>query len=527
MFKVKDFTNLKIIPEFKVLTGQHLMEEKSIDYISVIETPLDNFIRKNELVISTAKGIVTDEELKDFISDIIKSNAAALVIAKPEDDFELNEDLRKYVEEKNFIIIEIPWEVKFSDLLEIVIQIIRENNLQERNFYEKIQTDLLTSFLKHENIGFAAKIIAENFKCDVAILDVNYHLIGFSKEEFKDYAPSKWYENTPIKIMSEERTLGYLIIETDEASYPFNEELIHNYFNYCLVLWFNREWRIYANQQNAKDSFVAQLTKENFEANKDINAHALLLGFNINLSYTCLVGKLYYKDSNGLEDNLVKLDDWLFDKWLSIKQLILDSGSRLNKKVMFTHKDNAFIIYLENDKNPDEERTHAFLNYLENAFEASYEDVFFRWGISDITSEMFGFAKKFENAKLAQKLCATYQLETRRYTYEDTILYHIITNLSNNNRLQNDLYNLIAPLIDYDKLHNTELAQTLKTQLETRNASETAKLLHLHRQSLLYRLRKIESLTKLSLKDSDSAYLLETALRLHFNFVKNDVLKEK
>lgn len=526
MFNVNDFTKLDIIPEFEVLTGAHLISEKNIEYISFIEAPVDNFIRKNELVISTAKGCDTDELLKDFISDIIKSQASALVVAKESDDFKLSDEIKAFVENHDFIIIVIPWEVKFSDLLEIVLQIIRDNTLKERNFYEQIQTKLLQSYLKPENITFAAKIIANDFNCDVAILDVNYQLIGFSNEEFCNYPINKWYEYTPIKIISEERTLGYLIIEPNENTYPFNEELIHNYFNYCLVLWFNREWRIYATQQNAKDNFVAQLTKENFEANKDINAHALLLGFNMNLSYTCLVGKLYYK-VNEDDDSIVKLDDWLYDKWVAIKQYILDSGSRLKKKVMFTHRDNAFIIYLENDKNPDEEKTHAFLNHLEKAFEASYEDVFFRWGISDITEEIYGFAKKFENARLAQKLCATYQLKTRRYTYEDTIVYHIITNLSNNTRLQNDLYNLISPLIDYDKQHNTQLSQTLKTHLETRNASETAKILHLHRQSLLYRLRKIESLTKLSLKDYDNTFLLETALRLHFDFIKNDMLKER
>lgn len=525
MFSVKEFVNLDIIPNYRIITGENLIENIPIEYISVIETPVDSFIRKNELVISTAIGCDNDELLLEFILDIIKSQAAALIIAKPDDNFDLSEQIIEIIEEKQFPIITIPWEVRFSDLLEIVLQIIRDNTLIERNFYEQVQTQLLKSYLKPENIDCAAKIIASNFQCEVAILDINYQLIGYSKEEFTTYSPTKWYNYQPMKIISEERTLGYLIFEIDENSYAYDEELIHNYFNYCLVLWFNREWRIYATQQNAKDNFVAQLTKENFEANKDINAHALLLGFNMNLSYTCLVGKLYYKDN--IKNNLVKLDDWIYDKWVAIKEYILDCATRLNKKVMFTHKDDAFIIYLENDRSNDDEKTHTFLNYLEKAFSASYDDVFFRWGISDINNEIYGFAKKFENATLAQKLCASYQLKTRRYTYENTIVYHIISNLSQNIPLKSDLYNLIAPIIDYDENHNTQLAITLKTYLETRNASETAKFLHLHRQSLLYRLRKIESLTKLSLKDYDSTFLLETALRLHFDYIKNDLIHEK
>ncbi|MFQ7031480.1 MAG: helix-turn-helix domain-containing protein [Clostridium sp.] len=46
------------------------------------------------------------------------------------------------------------------------------------------------------------------------------------------------------------------------------------------------------------------------------------------------------------------------------------------------------------------------------------------------------------------------------------------------------------------------------------NKSETARELNLHRQSLIYRLKKIEELTGLSLNDHDSLYLLESCLRL-------------
>nr|WP_281419503.1 helix-turn-helix domain-containing protein [Bacillus alkalicola] len=46
------------------------------------------------------------------------------------------------------------------------------------------------------------------------------------------------------------------------------------------------------------------------------------------------------------------------------------------------------------------------------------------------------------------------------------------------------------------------------------NVSQTARALNLHRQSLLHRLRNIESLTQLSLVDSDDLFLLELSVRL-------------
>ena len=50
------------------------------------------------------------------------------------------------------------------------------------------------------------------------------------------------------------------------------------------------------------------------------------------------------------------------------------------------------------------------------------------------------------------------------------------------------------------------------------NTSLTARNLHLNRQSLLYRLKKIESLTGMSLSERKDLLLLELFTRIQFNY---------
>ena len=50
------------------------------------------------------------------------------------------------------------------------------------------------------------------------------------------------------------------------------------------------------------------------------------------------------------------------------------------------------------------------------------------------------------------------------------------------------------------------------------NTSLTARNLHLNRQSLLYRLKKIEMLTQLSLSDRRDLLLLEIFTRIHSDY---------
>jgi DNA-binding PucR family transcriptional regulator len=72
---------------------------------------------------------------------------------------------------------------------------------------------------------------------------------------------------------------------------------------------------------------------------------------------------------------------------------------------------------------------------------------------------------------------------------------------------------LIAPLQEYDRTRRSDLVRTLKTYFAAgANASEAADRLFLHRNSMLYRLERIQSLTGLDLKDDRVALALQLGL---------------
>lgn len=74
---------------------------------------------------------------------------------------------------------------------------------------------------------------------------------------------------------------------------------------------------------------------------------------------------------------------------------------------------------------------------------------------------------------------------------------------------------LLRPLVEYDTRHNATLVETLEAYIAANgNASLTAQALNLHRNSLAYRLRRIEELTRVSLADPESRLLLALVLQL-------------
>lgn len=74
----------------------------------------------------------------------------------------------------------------------------------------------------------------------------------------------------------------------------------------------------------------------------------------------------------------------------------------------------------------------------------------------------------------------------------------------------------LQPLVDYDRTRRGQLVHTLEILLnEATNTSAAARALFLNRHSLLYRIKLIEDLTGLSLKNPADRFQLDVSVRVH------------
>jgi purine catabolism regulator len=68
-------------------------------------------------------------------------------------------------------------------------------------------------------------------------------------------------------------------------------------------------------------------------------------------------------------------------------------------------------------------------------------------------------------------------------------------------------------IIDHDREHNTDFVPTVATYLSMRcRLRAAAEQLHIHRNTLQYRLRRIEELAGISFDDRDNRVALEVGL---------------
>lgn len=102
------------------------------------------------------------------------------------------------------------------------------------------------------------------------------------------------------------------------------------------------------------------------------------------------------------------------------------------------------------------------------------------------------------------------------YACQDYAMEYLMENLRNQELVSDLLHPAIGTLTQYDRENNTELLETLRVfMMEDKNQLETAKRLHTHRNTVKYRLERIDQLTGIDFGDWNERNYLCISLLLH------------
>jgi hypothetical protein len=122
--------------------------------------------------------------------------------------------------------------------------------------------------------------------------------------------------------------------------------------------------------------------------------------------------------------------------------------------------------------------------------------------------------RSLTEAVMALELGATVHSNRSVTTFGDLGVWGILIDSSEPSKLRDLVEEWIGTLIEVDRLHGSELVKTLTSYLKKSCATETtATSLHIHRNTLRYRLAKIAAITGRDLGDADQRFQLELACR--------------
>ena len=511
---ILDSAASQIIPEYRILSGTAFIDMAAVDCVSVCEYPAEDFIRKHELILS---GLITrenDSTFLAFISDLQNAGASALVVSHADSHYQLSDQIQSYLDKHPLPVIFVPWSCRYGDIVQFVLEQLRNTAINVNAKYENVQKLLLGAYLQNEDLADAARILSDSFSCPVAVFDA----AGLCKAHSRcpdfltdvDAIKKRSAPHDVIDITANDRTYGSVYLFTGMQQAIFDKSQFVRHLLWPLTLWFEKDWIIQVAKQDLRDNFVWKITKGSPDDFDSYCEEGRRLGFYLNGSHTCIVGTIHLLDTSQESAR----DLWITANINSLKEEVLHVGDRLDQRIMVTFQKDELILYLHNPLNRRDGGADAFLDELEKAVSMSFPRIYFTWGISDPGDDPTNFQKCFQNAKLAHDLCMNTTAQNTRFSFRHSIINNIMSQISSDPAIHAALFNIIKPLLKYDESTGSELVSTLQAYLRCKNLSETARVLHLHRHSLVYRLTKINELAGLSLKNADTFLLLELSVRL-------------
>lgn len=536
---VRDVLKLPILNVAKVVTGQDELAGQKVEWITATEGPAENFVRQDEMILTTGVACENDKELLQFIKDIDRFNAAAIAIAVGEHFQQIPRNVIDYAMKKGMILIELPLSLRFTEIQREAMALL--TNREQENA-QQVQDRLINFVLQGKQLIDLMNYVEDDLKCSIIFTNYEKRTISASVEN-PEKIVERWNELASSQNIYTEHMSSFSIEVVDyEDGYLLKKQVAsnvdhigENYF-LCLVrkrmnlnvellqtidslaaaaaVWLSREAAVLKTELTLNNQFVWELanTKDAvYDEKSETRAH--LCGFKIDLPYVCIVG--YSEEFSVSEFNETNNQQGQ-DKPIvfEIERKIRHIAQTLNKQFAFAIDGHYLIVFLEAD-HLKEPAIHQFIDKLNEALHQINRRVMFSWGIGQHEKGIKAFYESYEKAYSALEAILSQQRYGERYSFEETILNRLLLYLTNHEEVVDIVEEMMQPLLEYRHESGIDLIKTFSVyDASQRNVSSAARALNLHRQSLLYRLDKIEKLTNLAVDNPDDAFVLNLTIRI-------------
>jgi purine catabolism regulator len=531
---LRDVLDLEVLKSTRVRAAKEALTERPVEWVSVIEIPVENFVRERELVLSTAIGCGHDEELLlSFVAEIEASRASALALAVGRYVHEIPGKVIAYCQAHRFPLIELPWEVRFADIIRAVSDLTLRKQYEVAETFQKELSRLLLQRAGPEEI---CERVSQLIGAPVAVADTGGRVRAASRA-LRAKVPSLeaalasrdleaeqdfWLDLEGLRCLCRSiafsgRRYGHVIVGLAAAEPDLPAEYAHalNQVAIAMGMWFLQERVVLETELRLREDFVWNLAQGSTGLWEETLSKGALLGFDLNRPFICLVGQLEAETgvSVGAQDHPQAHEGEALVYW-QLREIARFSP----QQVLVTHQQGRFVVFLEvpsRSKLVWRQTVQGFLDALAARLEQAQPGSVLSWGISRYHGEGPAFAQAYRDARIALQVGRTRRGLGCRMEYQDTGIYRALLRLAEDAEVGEIVLSVMTPLVDYSGQRGLDLVSTLTAYLRHQgNISQTARALGLHRQSLIYRLEKIETLTGRSLLDPEDRFLLQLCAEL-------------
>ena len=210
---------------------------------------------------------------------------------------------------------------------------------------------------------------------------------------------------------------------------------------------------------------------------------------------------------------------WLGEKTPSVRRLetIVNkvvTTEQARALVWHRERERQVIVFHATDKDDPIDTSMSLANRFVEAVRNQYPSIKVAIGLGQTAHEISNWRNSHRDAEQALELAGRLQTDTPLYI-ADLGVYQLILGLSDQDRLIEFCDKTLGKLIEYDLRQHADLLQTLEAFFYCHgNLSQTAERLIVHRNTLLYRMNRINQIAHIDLDRPETRLALHLALTI-------------
>ncbi|WIV12566.1 PucR family transcriptional regulator [Proteiniborus sp. MB09-C3] len=543
---IEDALNMEYMKNCKLIAGFKGIRN-TISKVNVMADPdILSWVDEGELLLTTAYSFKKDniEEQKNLIRECSKKKLAGIGIKIYPYLESLSEEVISLADDLNFPIIDLYYATPLSDIMTPLFNEIFNRQAYLLKKIEKIYEQFMDAMLRGANTSQIVKLISDSVKNPVyvrfefpeeIITDFDYvddsikelllenaekyfspisdRLKEKKLEESNELIGGKYIKRMVFPIVAKDSIYGHIVawsINTPLGGYDLS---VLEIASTTMALEILKALSVREVENKYKSEFLDDLIS--LEEKRIEKAIERATFFNINRKDKFVSITLKIKNREEIS-NKVDITSSQIQQYITKIHDLLERNiiKELGLNAIVVSKTERIQILLSLKK---ETLMEPLLEEINKGFEEiidKFKDLDFRIGIGRPYEGLENFNNSYLDSVKAINTGKILNNKTIT-NFENLGIFKILCQDHIENELIKFYNSTLRPLVEYDEKKSTELVKTLGSYFENNgNLKKMSDSLFTHYNTVLYRIQRINEITKMSLENPNDRLNLEIALKI-------------
>lgn len=522
-----------------VLAG-HRGLTRNVQFVNISDTPdVIQFLDSNHLLLTTGYAFKDDtQELCELIREMHALNCTGIVIKVSRFLKELPEEVKLLADELAFPIIDLPSDLTLGELSRHILNYLNDHKAEQLYYALHVQREFsemmvkeysltslveqLSHFLNRPTLLLnhrGEKIAQSHDFRKVSMETVEKEIINMVKGDLQlgrsgstftlPSSENQTFSTYPIQTKRLHTSILVMLDSEKSLPYPSSQMAIEqasNVISFTII----KEQAIEENARLLKNNFFADLIELRIRSSEEILSRTHYYGLRENADTICIICTIdpegdNYEAMQLYEKKVSELHNSIYDQ---LEDEIVNNNM---EATLFT-KEKYFVMLLQ-FTHYNETAIRSVTAFVESAQSNLHEeDSTISFGISNLVQSPIDVPKAYNEA--VDAILGGYDLNKHGFInfYRTREIDELLSTLPRKD-LQALYENTLKSLAYPKTKEELDLVKTIETYLNCQcEISETSRRLYVHRNTVKYRIEKLEKMLNCSFRDPADSLRFRVAL---------------